>query len=111
GLADMPRKDEATKALIEPAMCRIWNRLRQCVDTPWVWTLEDDIIPPDDVVRQLLWCMTPSVGCVTSPYKSRFHDGYIGQEIGEDGQSRRMRPPETGTTSPFEAAGFGCLLM
>ena len=77
GLADENRRLPDIRDQVRIAVARIYNRMLRMVDTEYVWTLEDDIIPPDDVCQQLLSCFDPKTASVASPYLSRFHEGFV----------------------------------
>tara|TARA_R110000868_G_C10934166_1_gene766585 strand:- start:911 stop:2827 length:1917 start_codon:yes stop_codon:yes gene_type:complete len=77
GLADENRRLPEIRDQVRLAMSRIYNRMSRMVDTEFVWVLEDDIIPPYDVCQQLLSCFDPKTVSVASPYRSRFHEGFV----------------------------------
>lgn len=77
GLADENRRLPDIRDQVRIAMARIYNRMLRMVDSEYVWTLEDDIIPPDDACQQLLSCFDPKTASVASPYPSRFHSGFV----------------------------------
>lgn len=105
GLADRNRRERVNYFEVKQAVCRIYNRLRLLLDTPYCWILEDDIIPPDDVLTRLLWHFNYNVGAVTAPYQSRFNGMPVVWQKDE-----RIREPGTGVTEVY-GSGFGCLVV
>ena len=104
GLADVDRSAHGQR--VNSAMCRIWRRLVVGLATPWTWTLEDDVIPPDDVLQRLLSHFEPIVDAVCAPYRSRFHDGYAVTRPG------RQLVRDTGPgVEQVESSGFGCAVF
>jgi hypothetical protein len=86
-----------------------------------VLTVEDDIIPPNDVIERLLRGFDHNVASVAAPYLSRFHKGYVAWTAGRQIIEERPVPPIEDTTGengePFlryaqvEGNGFGCTLF
>lgn len=116
GLADLPRIDVERE--INLAMCRIYNRMRAEVSTDYVWILEDDVIPPDDVLQRLLNNFRPDVASVFAPYPSRFTDNYICWSQGCPGATPAnpptyLQPPQPGEPAVVacEGNGFGCVVL
>lgn len=115
GLADLNRRERKHYDEVRLSMCKIYNQLRLMLETPYVWILEDDIIPPDDVLDRLLRNFTHEVGAVTAPYQSR----YNGEPIVwvEDGV-KNVKPPKKATppgpgepqVTEMRGSGFGCLV-
>ncbi len=104
GLADQPRR-EVTPA-VQKSMAQIYNRLRQIVETEFVWILEDDILPPDDVCERLLAHFTDSVASVAAPYKSRFGARYVAwDQTGKNFTTRGQGLRSVGGN------GFGCVVI
>lgn len=105
-LADDNRREEEIQHSVRQAMARIYNRLAREVTTEYVWILEDDILPPDNVCRQLLLGFDGRTASVAAPYRSRFHQGYCAwvdhyhcfQEPGEGLQT-------------ITGNGFGCTII
>lgn len=116
GLSDLDRRDPQFKHEVNRAMCRIYNELRRMVETNYCWILEDDIIPPVNVLKRLLICFNYDVGAVTAPYQSRFNgspvvwinDGLKGIEA-----PKRAKPPEPDEdpVTEMRGSGFGCLVL
>lgn len=106
GLADEDRRQRAaTRTAVNDAMCRIWSRLTAAIDSPWTWTIEDDVIPQDDAAEQLLHCFAPDVDAVCSPYRSRWHDNWLVHRGGESVITRGQG------IERVTSAGFGCCLF
>jgi len=72
GLADENRRRESVQQDVRLAMARLYGHLAQQVTTDFVWILEDDILPPDDVCEQLLRGFDAETGSVSALYHSRF---------------------------------------
>ena len=119
GLADAPRDNGATLDAVRMAAARIYNRLAREVTGQYVLTVEDDIIPPNDVVERLLRGFDHNVASVAAPYPSRFHEGYVawneGRQIIEERPQLEAIIGESGETSLrydlVEGNGFGCTLF
>lgn len=115
GLADAWRYHRPTEHAVQLAMCRIWNRARQIVDTDYCWSLEDDVIPPADVLERLARNFRPKVGVVCAPYPSRFDPNpvvYVWDRTQPFGVRRLQRPPaDAPQVTPIDGSGFGCLLI
>jgi hypothetical protein len=127
GLADAPRDNGATLDAVRMAAARIYNRLAREVTGHYVLTLEDDIIPPNDVIERLLRGFDHHVASVAAPYPSRFHKGYVawtaGRRIIEERpktEDRRLKEGDFDNSSSslqpsayslVEGNGFGCTLF
>lgn len=128
GLADAPRDNGATLDAVRMAAARIYNRLAREVTGHYVLTLEDDVIPPNDVIERLLRGFDHHVASVAAPYPSRFHKGYVawtaGRQIIEarlESGDRSLEQPEPllfsasslrpSAYSLVEGNGFGCTLF
>lgn len=119
GLADRPRDQQVIA--VNEAMCRIYNRLRQCLTTDYVWVLEDDIIPPDDVLARLLRSFDEHTASVCAPYRSRFDGWYLvwsRERLGphgglvNNGVHQLTRPlPDSPQVQPIRGSGFGCVVL
>ena len=112
GLADKNRCVVSIERDVNLAMCRIYNRLRTELQTELVWILEDDVIPPDDVLARLLAHLNTNVACVSAAYHSRY-DGLPLAWTGDaviNGGTPRCAPRRRGV-EPVRGTGFGCLLL
>jgi len=112
GLADRQRSNLRTERDVNLAMCRIYNRLRSEVQTELVWILEDDVIPPDDVLSRLLSHFDHDVASVSAAYNSRF-DGLPLAWTGDavvNGGTPRCSHRKSGVEK-VRGTGFGCLLV
>lgn len=103
GLADKERRENQVG--VKYAVCRIYNKLRLMLETPYCWILEDDIIPPDNVLERLLKSFHHNIGAVTAPYQSRFS----GMPVVWDSNNRHIKP-QTGVTE-VGGSGFGCVVI
>lgn len=112
GLAEELRHNkEDVDREVHITCCKIWNKLRSLVNTEWTWILEDDIIPPLDVLSKLISRTTPEVGSVCAPYYSRFgHDTEALVWLSDD-ITIRAKPPKDTDLSFVRGSGFGCLLI
>lgn len=118
GLADAPR-DEQLLAVNE-ILCRIYNRMREHITTDFVWTLEDDVIPPDDVLERLLQAFDENVAAVSAPYRSRFDGRYLiwsrERVAAPNGPAcngvHQLAPPlpDRPQVHDIRGSGFGCLV-
>lgn len=72
GLADRDRRDGQVQDEVRTAVSRNYNRMAREVTTDYVWVLEDDILPPDDVCERLLRDFDPQTAWVSAAYDSRF---------------------------------------
>lgn len=93
GLADKDRKVHSQA--VNAAVSQCWRLLCKRVppDVDYTLTLEDDVVPPPDVIQQLLRDMTPETDVVFSPYRSR---------LSSQGWTHHGDPPVS--------CGFGCTL-
>ena len=103
GLADQPRRERLGDVRL--ACARIYNRMARAVSTPYVLVVEDDIIPPPELIDRLLRSFDAQTAAVAAPYRSRLHDAYVVWDdrgfnlFGGDGVQS-----VTGT-------GFGCIAI
>ncbi|WP_417392044.1 glycosyltransferase family 2 protein [Gimesia sp.] len=116
GLADRNRRERVNYYEVKNAVCKIYNQLRLMLDTPYCWILEDDIIPPDDVLQRLLWHFHHNVGAAAAPYQSRFNNSPIVWL--DDGEFKKRRgkradAPKVGEPQLQEVRGygFGCTVI
>lgn len=109
GLADEERRNRKDIGRrVDTAMCRIYGRLAACVETDWLWILEDDVIPPADVLDRLMLPLNARVGAVCAPYLSRFVPFPVVTDL--SGDKPKHVPPGEGVQK-IDAAGFGCVLL
>jgi glycosyltransferase involved in cell wall biosynthesis len=118
GLADAPRDTGATLDAVRMAAARIYNRLAREVSGHYVLTLEDDVIPPNDVIERLLRGFDHNVASVAAPYPSRFHKGYVawtaGRELIQERPAEGAKDEEDRSSlyyAQVEGNGFGCTLF
>lgn len=116
GLADRDRRERANYHEVKIAVCKIYNQLRLMLDTPYCWILEDDVIPPDDVLQRLLWHFNYNVGSVAAPYQSRFNGSpvvWVKDGIERVKSPERAVPPKPGESQLTEVRGygFGCTVI
>lgn len=121
GLADAPRDNGTTLDAVRMAAARIYNRLAREVTGHYVLTVEDDVIPPNDVIERLLRGFDHNVASVAAPYPSRFHKGYVAWTAGRQLIEERPAPatesstPDSGKPilrfAQVEGNGFGCTMF
>lgn len=115
GLADDDRYKRKTELEVQHAMCRIYNRLRSALETDYCWILEDDIIPPDDVLQRLMQHFRPNVASVSAVYSSRFDGKHVVWNVDPEGMggAHRIAPPELNEPQVEEVrgSGFGCIVF
>lgn len=113
GLADLPRDQQLIS--VNEQMCRIYNRLRAELTTDYVWVLEDDIVPPVDVLSRLLKSFDENVASVSAPYRSRFDGRYLvwsRERQGSAGVHQLCRPlPDRPQVQEIRGSGFGCIVL
>ena len=113
GLADLPRDQQIVA--VNEAMCRIYNQLRQNLTTDFAWVLEDDIIPPDDVLAQLLQSFDEYTASVCAPYRSRFDGWYLvwsRERLGDNGVHQLAKPlVDSPQVQEIRGSGFGCVVF
>jgi len=112
GLADRQRSNIHNERDVNLAMCRIYNRLRGEAQTELVWILEDDVIPPDDVLSRLLSHFGHDVACVSAAYNSRFDSlplAWTGDAVVNGGTLRCAR--RKSGVEKVRGTGFGCLII
>ena len=113
GLADLPRDQQLIS--VNEQMCRIYNRLREELTTDYIWILEDDIVPPVDVLSRLLNAFDENVASVSAPYRSRFDGRYLvwsRERAGNAGVHQRCRPlPDRPQVEEIRGSGFGCIVL
>lgn len=104
GLADEPR--DKRPYLVQDAVLRVWSKLTKGLTTPWTLTVEDDTIPPPNVIERLLRSAKPDTDAVVAPYIARNRETWV---IFRNGRSPNVRQPGTGVEK-IDGAGFGCML-
>ncbi len=112
-LADLPRDQQLIA--VNEQMCRIYNLLRTELTTDYVWILEDDIVPPDDVLSRLLNSFEEHVASVSAPYRSRFDGRYLvwsRERAGNAGVHQLCRPLlDRPQVEEIRGSGFGCIVL
>ena len=95
------------RAIVE-AMWRIYDGLAE-LETEYILTVEDDVIPPDDALERLLGAMDHDVFSVASPYRGRY-GGWMAADVPPGAAWRLLLTPKTGVqATTFN--GFGCTLL
>lgn len=106
GLADLPR-DEAIKEVCK-ACVKIYNRFPALSQSPVVFFLEDDVIPPLDAYVRLNDLLQPGIASVSALYYHREKPEPVCWNW--DGDAAVFPKPQTGVT-PIGGNGFGCVAM
>ncbi len=104
GLADFPRSDAVHAVRL--SMARIYNSLARCIETPFVWILEDDVLPAPAACEQLLRSFDSKTGSVAAPYRSRYHNGFVVW----DHHGRSIMQKGLGVKA-VGGNGFGCVVL
>lgn len=104
GLAERPRLAAAREVTL--AMARIYNRMAREVTTDYVWVLEDDILPPDDVCERLLRGFDDQTASVSAAYRSRFANGYVAWE-----HTQQKFLTRGDGLQEVGGNGFGCVIL
>ncbi len=108
GIGDEDRSAPEQRVEVNQAVARIYTRLAQEAKSPYILIVEDDVIPPLDVVSKLLSCFEADVVSVTGVYRSRsapnrlLHWGENGVMVKENGQVG---------IQPVFGNGFGCVML
>jgi hypothetical protein len=107
GLADENRAAAARP--VSDACAAIYNRFARLVRTPLVFFIEDDVIPPDDVVERLSRSLDIRVVSVAGAYLHRQRPTPVAW-----GWSVERQPYDLAAGSGVQRVGgngFGCLLL
>ncbi|MDB4733095.1 hypothetical protein OAF42_01495 [Planctomicrobium sp.] len=105
-MADEERRGQvAVQNAVRLAAATIYNHLARHIQTVFVWTVEDDVIPPDNAVELFLQGFNQDAASVAGPHRSRYHDGYLiwtkGHNIIEPGNGVQV----------VEGIGFGYVML
>ena len=106
GSADEDRLDDSVRHTVQRAVARIYNFMGREVSTPYVWILEDDVVPPVDCCEHLLRSFGPDVVSVTGAIPSRFHRHYL-----HWGASRKNPEQKGRGVEEIQGSGFGCTIL
>jgi len=108
-IADMDRYDQAVFEQVQAIMPRLYNRVIQSVDTEYLLTIEDDVLPPADVISRLMDSMAEDVAAVTGVVPGRYKDqGFLAWRNGK-GDYRTIAELGRGVEQ-IAGSGFGCCL-
>ena len=77
GVADKDRREHQVYRSVQRAVGRIYNAMKSMVETPYVWIVEDDVVPPNDCCERLLREYSDDVVSVSAAIPSRYHEGFI----------------------------------
>lgn len=106
GVADEDRRDDIVKGAVQRAVARIYNKMAREITTEYVLTIEDDVLPPTNVVELLLSGFTQSTASVCAPLKSRYHEGYLHWYL-----PRNTCVKEGKGIEEIGGNGFGCTML
>lgn len=106
GLADENRRDPEVQHEVRCAMARIYNRIAREASTDYVWILEDDIIPPDDICERLLRGFDSETASVSALYRSRFDN----KPCVWDSHRQHYEDERPGVRL-VHGNGFGCVML
>lgn len=108
GLADLPRR--TVKREVASACALIYNSFTPFCATPWVFFLEDDVLPPLDAYPQLLQHRGDNVVSVSALCMQRGGPHSIAWEWDEDGMPTKILTQHAGVT-PVGGNGFCCVVI
>ena len=106
GVADEDRRDDTVRHSVQRAVARIYNKMAKDISTEYVLTIEDDVLPPLDVARQLLSGFSPSTVSVAAPLESRYHEGFLHWYLPKEICIKRGVGVEE-----IGGSGFGCTML
>lgn len=76
--ADLERRGRVEEAAeVSRLMPQIYNAARTRLNSEYVFWLEDDVLPPMDVISQLMDSMEEDVGCVSAVIPSRWEENRV----------------------------------
>jgi glycosyltransferase involved in cell wall biosynthesis len=106
--ADLERRNRPEQArAVNRIMPPLYNAARQRLTGEYVFWLEDDVLPPHNVISTLLQSMDEDVACVSGLVPSRFEPG-CSMVWGVD---RMVQRGKLRGVSACHGTGFGCLLI
>lgn len=116
GLADEDRHIDGTELAVNQAMCDIYNRLGEILDTELCIIIEDDVIPPLDAITKLRENFTPSVSSISGCYYSRYDDLLVAwsRKKKSTNLANAREALAKGSQKGLEqvgGSGFGCLMI
>lgn len=106
GLADEDRHRDDVQEAVRLAMARIYNAIASSSLTDYVWILEDDVVPPDDVGERMLRGFDETTASVSAVYPSRFDR----QPCVWDQHRQHYRATSPGL-QVVHGNGFGCVML
>lgn len=112
GLADVRRMGPDRSQSVElnfeihRAMCAIYTTMKEAVHTPFVWVIEDDIIPPLDALERLGAAITPDTVSVSGVYQHRYRPMNV---VAWDHDDNLLESGEG--VQAIKGNGFGCVLL
>tara|TARA_R110000868_G_scaffold324794_1_gene585616 strand:+ start:6529 stop:10245 length:3717 start_codon:yes stop_codon:yes gene_type:complete len=115
GPADKPNRkpDPNSSRITELSKCRVLNQIREIVITPYCCLLDDNVLPPDDVLERLLKQFSKEVGSVSAPYATPqdgkphiwVHDAQRGNDDVQTLAANKNQVTE------IRGSGFGCIAL
>lgn len=108
GLADLPRR--VVKREVAAACAAIYNSFVPYCTTPWVFFLEDDIIPPLDAYPRLLRYFDDTVASVSALCMQRGSPNPIAWEWDNEGMPTKILSSQKDVTT-VGGNGFCCVAV
>lgn len=87
-------------------MARVYSAIATEVTSDYVWILEDDVVPPDDVCERLLRGFDETTASVSAVYPSRYDRLPCVWD-----QHRQHYQPVPAGLRPVHGNGFGCVML
>jgi glycosyltransferase involved in cell wall biosynthesis len=107
GLPDRDRVGTPHYYDVQAAMPRIYRHLRE-VATEYIFIVEDDVLPPERAVTNLLASMDHNVAGVAGVVPSAYQKGYA---ISGETFGTTLKLSERDDVQTISFSGFGCLLL
>ncbi len=107
GIADLPREEVAQE--VRDACATIYNVFSRLVQTPLVFLLEDDVVPPLDAFLKLAGSFTYNVLSVSGVYRHRHRDQAVVWDWTKEGKP--VDSPNRTGVERSGGSGFGCLVI
>lgn len=108
GLADLPRR--TVKREVAKACAIIYNTFVPHCTTPWIFFLEDDVIPPLNAYPQLLQHFAEGIASVSALCMQRLSPHPIVWEWDHDGMPAKIPEAQEGITT-VGGNGFCCVAI
>ena len=110
-LAETSGADVGTSREIQEAVARIYNRAAMALDSQYAVFVEDDVLPPIDVIDTLIRRCSSDVATVSAPYRARQDRQWVvWSGLREDGVTCDFAKRSMGIQEVW-GTGFGCILI